>query len=98
MNKCPNPNCIEGIIDTGGFTPWGSPIFVSCDYCIQESLKEMKLNKKKIEFPTETKLIRGTKCDYVFVDDYKYYTSPLISKPHISRPIRKLPKSYVKGM
>lgn len=30
---CPNPGCDKGQIDTGGFMPWGAPIYECCPVC-----------------------------------------------------------------
>lgn len=31
---CPNPLCRNGIVDTGGFTPWDTPINIGCPRCL----------------------------------------------------------------
>jgi hypothetical protein len=31
--RCPNPQCFDGVVDTGGFTPWGAPIDGQCSIC-----------------------------------------------------------------
>jgi hypothetical protein len=32
-DRCPNPRCDDGAVDTGGVTPWGAPIFDMCRCC-----------------------------------------------------------------
>lgn len=31
--QCPNPGCENGIVDTGGMTPWGAGISIKCTCC-----------------------------------------------------------------
>lgn len=31
--RCPNPLCENGVVDTGGMTPWGQPISDKCGWC-----------------------------------------------------------------
>lgn len=31
--QCPNSACENGVVDTGGFTPWDTPIFDKCNIC-----------------------------------------------------------------
>lgn len=33
MEKRACPFCIEGSVDSGGFTPWDEAIFVKCGFC-----------------------------------------------------------------
>lgn len=31
--RCPNPHCENGVVDTGGSTPWGAWISDQCGIC-----------------------------------------------------------------
>lgn len=35
-SDCPNPDCDGGRVDTGGISPWGSPIYEQCPDCAEK--------------------------------------------------------------
>jgi hypothetical protein len=47
---CPNPNCVNGSVDTGGVTLWGSSITNKCEICDGTSFGE-----PAIAWPSPTK-------------------------------------------
>lgn len=54
--KCQNPNCLDGIVDTGGMTPWGSPFFVACESC--NAFTHIPINKTTIIPPNVVEAVK----------------------------------------